>query len=694
MAVLVIGAAAFAAYANTFHAPFTFDDLSSIKDNPSILHLWPPWKALSPPGGWGFTVSGRPVLNFSLAINYALSGFNEWSYHALNLVIHILAGLALFGIVRRTFTRPLLASQFGERAWPLALAIACVWTLHPLQTEAVTYVIQRAESLMGLFFLLTLYAFVRSVDSPRPRLWQATAVAACLLGVGTKEIAALAPVLVFLYDRTFISGSFAEAWRRHRWRHLSLVATWLPLAWLLAGTGGDRGGTFHFADGSMWVGHGLTQFEAVTRYIGLTFWPHPQVFDYGLIPPPPLGVALLWAIPVLSLAAATVVALWRWPVAGFLGMWFFVILAPTSALPATLQIIVEHRMYLPLAAVLALVFGAVATWIGPRWTTVAGATLAVAAGVLTFQRNTVYQSQQALWEDTLAKRPDNARAHNNLGLAYYNLGRIDDSIAHYEISRRLDPSMANTHYNLGLALMKAGRASEAVEPFEEAVRILPYYFNAHLNLGIILMRLGREQEARAHFAEASRYDSAPAEVHFLFGVSLAELGRWDEAIRNYARAVEIDPGYSEAQSNWGVALFHSNSSAAAIEHFNAALRLKPDSADVHFNLGLALASLGRRDEAEAQYAESVRLNPENAAAQLNLGVALGQKGNLPDAVAHLEQAVRLQPDSPEAHYNLGFALLTVGRRPEARQHFQDALRLKPDYTAARDILQRLGETPP
>ncbi len=689
-----MGVAAFAAYSNTFHAPFTFDDLSSVTDNPSILHLWPPWKALSPPGGWGFTVSGRPVLNYSLAINYAVSGFDVWSYHALNLVIHFLAGLTLFGVVRRTFTRPVLAGHFGERAWPLALVIAVLWALHPLQTEAVTYMIQRAESLMGLFFLLTVYAFIRSIDSPRPRLWMSAAVAACLLGVGTKEIAALAPVLVFLYDRTFVSGSFREAWRRHRWRHVALHATWLPLAWLLAGTGGDRGGTFHFADGSMWVGHGLTQFEAVTRYIWLTFWPHPQVFDYGLIPPPPLGVAVMWAIPVLSLVAATAVALRRWPVAGFLGAWFFLILAPTSALPAVLQIIVEHRMYLPLAALLALVVGAAGSWLGPRAATVGGALLAIAAGVLTFQRNKVYESHQALWEDTLAKRPDNARAHNNLGLAYYNLGRVADSIPHYLESRRLDPSMANTHYNLGLALMKAGRGAEAVEPFEEAVRILPYYFNAHLNLGIILMQLGREQEARAHFAEAGRYDPAPAEVYFRLGVSLADLGRWAEAADSYARAVEIDPGQAEAQGNWGVALFHLNSSAAAIEHFNAALRLKPDSADTHFNLGLALASLGRQAEAQAQYAEAVRLNPENAIAQLNLGVALGQAGHLPEAIGHLEQAVRLQPGSAEAHYNLGFALLTSGRPAEARPQFQEALRLQPGYAAARDMLRRLDAAAP
>ncbi|HWA10351.1 MAG TPA: tetratricopeptide repeat protein [Opitutaceae bacterium] len=693
LAALLLGGTLLAAYANTFRVPFTFDDVSSVMDNPTILQLWPPWKALSPPERWGFTVSGRPLLNFSLALNYAISGFDVWSYHALNLLIHFLAALTLFGLMRRTFTRPVLADRFGEKAWPLALVITAVWALHPLQTEAVTYMIQRAESLMGLFFLLTIYGFVRSVETERGGKWQAVAVVSCLLGVATKEIPALAPIVVFLYDRTFVSGSFAEAWRRHRWRHLSLLATWVPLLWLLLGTGGDRGGTFHFRDGKMWVGHALTQFEAVTRYVGLTFWPHPQVFDYGEIPPPPLGVAAMWAFPLLVLLTATIWALWHRPVAGFLGACFFLILAPTSALPATLQIIVEHRMYLPLAAVLPLVFGAAALLLELRTVVIVGALVALAVGCLTRERNEVYRSGQALWEDNVAKRPENARALNNLGLTYYNLGRVQDSIPLYEKSRRLDPTVANTHFNLGLALMTVGRDSEAVPCFEEAVRILPYFSRAHLKLGIILMKLGREPEAVAHFQEAARYDSAPAEILFQYGVSLEELGRWDQAADQYAKAVQLDPKHAEAQSHWGTALFHLNAAPAAIEHFNAALRLKPGTADVHYNFGLALTAAGRPADAMSEYEEAIRLDPTLAGAQLNLGIALGQAGNLPGAIAHLQEAVRLRPDDARAQYNAGYAFLAAGRGPEAIPYFQNALRLQPGYAAARDMLRRLGATP-
>src|ERR1035438_6675615 len=231
----LIALAVLAAYANSFSGAFVLDDASSIAGNPTIRHLWPLGGPLSPPHGRGLTVDGRPILNISLAINYALSGIHPWSYHALNLLIHGLAGLTLFGVVRRTLDRLGMPADSAL----LALCAAFLWTLHPLQTESVTYVIQRAESLMGLFYLLTLYCFIRYADrTPRsdassnagktaPVLWAVFSVLACLLGMATKEVMVTAPVMVFLYDRTFFSGSFAQAWRRHRRLYAGLACTWL-----------------------------------------------------------------------------------------------------------------------------------------------------------------------------------------------------------------------------------------------------------------------------------------------------------------------------------------------------------------------------------------------------------------------------------------------------------------------------------
>ena len=440
LAAVMIGLGILAAYHNSFRGSLIFDDEPAILENPSIQQLWPVWKTLAPPAD--LTVTGRPVANFTLAVNYALSGTNVWSYHALNLLIHLLAGLTLFGVVRRTLLQPALRERFGRDAFPLAVVIALLWSLHPLQTEAVTYVIQRVESLMGLFYLLTFYCFIRSVESPRPRLWQGCAVAACLLGAATKEVTATAPLLVLLYDRTFVAGSFREAWRR-RWRlHVALAATWLPLVWLVAGTGWNRSGSAGLDVGITPWAYWLTQFEAVARYLWLSVWPHPLVFEYGTFWVHHCGEVAPYTLVVVPLVAATLVALWRWPAWGFWGAWFFVILAPTSLVPGAVQMIVEHRMYLPLAAVTTLAaMGIHAAVRRQSW--VVFAALALGLGMLTARRNEDYRSVLTIWSDTVAKRPNNARAHNNLGLAWSEMpGRLNDAIAQYEEALRLKPDYA------------------------------------------------------------------------------------------------------------------------------------------------------------------------------------------------------------------------------------------------------------
>ncbi|MGA2604929.1 MAG: hypothetical protein ABSG14_11940 [Verrucomicrobiia bacterium] len=182
--VLIIAAGAWA-YHNSFRGPFIFDD-ASILENPHIRQLWPIWDVMSAPPD--LTVNGRPIVCLSLALNYALGGLNVWGYHVFNLTVHLLSALVLFGILCRTFEGEKLRDRFGASAIWLAAAIALIWEAHPLQTESVTYIVQRSELLMGLFLLLTLYGTLRGSQSSRPHAWYLGAVVACALGMGSKEV--------------------------------------------------------------------------------------------------------------------------------------------------------------------------------------------------------------------------------------------------------------------------------------------------------------------------------------------------------------------------------------------------------------------------------------------------------------------------------------------------------------------------
>ena len=685
--------AALAAYLNSFAVPFVFDDVPAIVENSTIRRLWPLSDVLVPQLTGGVTVSGRPVVNLSLAVNYAISGTDVWSYHAVNLGIHLAAGLLLFGFVRRTLLTPVQRERFGAAAPPLAFSIAAIWMLHPLQTESVTYVVQRAESLAGFFYLATLYAFVRATDcyplvdkTPTPStskqsdssqllvdnrirrergLWLGVSFVACLLGMATKEVMASAPLLLLLYDRTFLAGSFRGAWQARGKFHLALAATWLLLGALVLGTGG-RGGTAGFGTTVSAWSYALTQCRAIVRYLGLSLWPQPLIFDYGLATARDLAAVWPQAVIVVVLLATTVVLLARRPVAGFLGAGFFALLAPSSSfVPVVTQTIAEHRMYLPLAAIVTLVVLASHRWWRAATPWLWGGVALVLAAVTTI-RNADYRTEESLWADTAAKLPTNARAHNNLGQAQFRAGRVADAMQSYERALALQPNYPETHYNLGVALAQRGEVAAAIAHYETALRLQPGYPEAHNNLGNAFIRTGRVPEAVGHFEAALRLKPDFAEAHSNLGNALLQSDRPADAAASLQRALEFKPHYPEARYNLGNALAAAGRMADALQNYQEAIRLKPDYAEPHINAGNALLQLDRVPEAVAHYEAGLRLNPSSAEGHNNLGTVFLHTGRPGDALKHFEQALAARPDFAEAQRNLAEAQAELGAPLRAR----------------------------
>jgi tetratricopeptide (TPR) repeat protein len=704
----LVALAGVAAYANSLSGPFVLDDIESIVSNPTIRHLSPIWSALWGPVRTG--TGGRPVLNLSYAVNYFLGRLNVWGYHAGNLAIHVLAGLALYGIARRTLPRllggsPANPSPAVGRDAPesaphsttlLALSLAIIWTVHPLQTEAVTYVSQRAESLMGLFYLLTLYYFIRYAEDGR--MGKAVcSVVFCALGMATKEVMVTAPVVVLLYDRTFVSGTFPDAWRR-RWRYyLALASPWILLGYLLKDVG-ERGVGIDLK--GPWWEYPLMESRVVLRYLGLAVWPHPLVLDYGRD-----VIRQTWAVAPYVAAILLILAAAAWAITrplgrrptaralGFAGAWTFLIMAPTSSFIAVAgQPMAEHRMYLPLAAVVAAAVLGLHSLLGRRSLPVLAA-LAVACGCLTYQRNRAFSSEEGIWKDTVAKCPQNYRAHAYLGYALAKIpGRLDEEVSQYQEALRLKPDFAEAHNNLGNTLEKIpGRQDDAIAQYEEALRLKPDMAEAHRNLGYVLAKIpGRLDEAIAHAREALRIRPDFAEAHVTLGIALESAGRVAEAVAEYEEALRLKPDDPEAHDYLGSALAKIPGRLNdAIPHFEEAVRLFPKSAEMRNNLGNVLKKIpGRLDEAIAQYEEALRLKPDSSEIHNNLGNALEDvPGRLNDAIAQFGEALRLKPDLAEAHRNMADSLDKIpGRLNEEIAQYEEALRLKPDDPEAHNNL--------
>ena len=676
-AALLAGAIALA-YAGSFRGPFILDDLPNIVQNPAIRSLWPPQRLFAdPPPG----IAGRPFVTLSLALNYAVSGERVWSYHLLNLLIHILGALTLLGILRRSLLGARLRARFGAVATPLAAAGALIWAVHPLQTQAVTYVIQRCESLMGLCFLLTFYCAIRGWASARPLRWHAAAVAACLAGVGSKEVIVAAPPLLWLYDLMFVHRTPRDAFGRSRALYAGLLGC-LALLAVLTATAGIR--TLGLERLSITPAqYAVTQPGVVLHYLRLAFWPRPLVLDYQW----PIAHASQAVVPGLILLLLLGGSAWacvRARPIGFLGAWVFLILAPTSSVIPIRDLAFEHRMYLPLAGLVTLVVAgsyalgqALAAARGSglerqvrerrlaRAGIVAGAVVTLALGCSTFVRNRDYRSDLSIWTDTVRKRPLNAGAHLNLGAALQDAGRLEEARAHTERAARLNPGSAEAKNNLGCLLARQGDLDTALAYLIEAARIDPGYAEAQYNLGNVLYQADRLAEAEPH----------------------------------YRRAVELRPTYLSAWRNLGKTLQAVGRPADAATSYRRALGLAPQDAETHHALGMVLLGAGRLSDALASFRTAARLKPawlapQNAAAWI---LATHPDPSVRDANA----AIRMAEDLAErtGHENPGIldtlaaAYAAGGRFEEAIRTAQRAVALAdasgPEETA-RSIRQRLA----
>ena len=525
IALLLIAVAA--VYADSFDGAFVFDDFPAIVENPHVRSLQPLSQSLGAPAE--APTAGRPIAAFSFAVSYAVAGgYRAWWFHAMNVAIHACAALALFGVIRRTLSTPALRPRFGPSSTSLAFLVALLWAVHPLQTQAVTYIIQRTESLMGLFLLLTLYCAIRGTTR-----WTTLAVLFCALGMATKQTMVGAPLLVVLWDWLF--GA------RMRWKfYAALAATWLLLAWLVVSE--PRPHSIGAIEGWTPLSYLLTQGGVILHYLRLAIVPWPLAFDYDWPPAKgllPIAVPFALVTALLGLTMAGIARRRPW---AFPGAWCFIILAPTSSvLPIVTEVAAEHRMYLPVAGVLALVLlGAhilARRLERPRLVAIVATAWLVPLAILTVARNRVYENDERVWTDTIARRPSDARAHNNYAVDLFKSGRLDEAEAHARQSVALNPARAASQQTLGIVLLSKGRADEGIDALEESRSLDPTDAHTHVSLGEAYGAKGDLGAASMAFLDAAQYQPDDPFVLNRAGWILATAP--EPRIRDGARALSL-----------------------------------------------------------------------------------------------------------------------------------------------------------
>lgn len=658
LTLIVLGAAA---YMNALDGPFLLDDQRTVRENDSIRDLSDLGRVLHPAAQT--PVTGRPVPNLTFAVNYALGGEAVRGYHVVNITIHLLTGLALFALLRRTVPRMrgggVTAPSPGDDL--TALAVAALWLVHPLNTETVNYVTQRTESLLGLFYVTALWAATRAVEAKRPLRWEVGAALAALCAVGSKETALTLPLVLVLWDRAFAFDSFASAWAARKRLYGLTLLSWLLFAFFA------RELPFFAEKGfqtevSRWV-YLAHQGPIVLRYLGLAAWPQALVFDYGGPGPLNLGTALPAVAVVAVLGLATLVAVVRWPRLGFWGAWFFITLAPASSfIPIPTEVGAERRMYLPLAGVLLLAVW-LTRWLLTRignvdrrrqtgWVLTGAAVLVL--GVATHARNRDYQEGLRIWQTSLARWPQ-PRAHEHISMFLRDAGRIEESIAQLRLAIDQSP---NARHALASALLERGQVQEAVTHFREYLRQWPD--DPHIIVG-------REE----------------------FGLALLQARDPAGAAEQFRAIIALDPNYARARIGLGDALIAMNQPAGALEAYREAVRLQPGNLIALMNLSVLQRSAGDIGGAVQTLRRAVSVAPQEVPARQQLIRLLFGLNDYAAAETELRALLTLTPQDAAALNMLGLALVAQNRPAPARESFEQALAVDPAFTPARENLARM-----
>jgi Flp pilus assembly protein TadD len=483
------------AYSNSFSVPFIFDDRDTIIANYALRSLWPGLGLFgtSP----DMTSYGRPLIEFSLAINYAISGLEPWSYHVVNLFAHLACGIFVWRLVAELLIAGRLSA---ERAENLALVTVSLWLVHPIQTAAVTYTVQRAEIFVSLCYAATMLFALRSARLPKRHGGTGNAMLACLfcaLGMLCKESMATAPLAVVLLD-VLLFRFRGDDLRRRLPVHAGLALSWILLAVLMWRFPRGRSVGF-YENGPGAMDYLLMQGGVILHYIRLVLLPFGFCLDHDW----PVPAGFIAALPaVLTVALMGGIALWfslRGNVFGCAGVLIFLILAPTSSvIPVMTSTAAEHRMYLPSAFLILLVVGACGAVLGSVRSSIKLATVmgfAAFLAALTFQRNTTFGSAPAIWSEVVERYPASRRAWNNLGTSLLLEEREDEALAAFLKALALKPDFGPGLANISGILERKGRMAEAERFAARAAEIIGENPSVQIRHARLLLSLGRSAEA-------------------------------------------------------------------------------------------------------------------------------------------------------------------------------------------------------
>ena len=628
VAIVLVG---LIAYANTFHAPFVLDDIPGILEKPALQNG-------NPGQIWDSSPHTRFIACLTLALNYRVGKYEVVGYHMVNLGIHLINSILIFLLAQAMFRTPIIKQttgpDFQNHGQLIAFMAALLFVSHPIQTQAVTYIIQRVASLATLFYLTSLFFYIKGrlsqiAGSGRTPIifYFSFALLATILAMLTKEIAFTLPIALVLVEACF----FTTRLRALTPKLLLFLPFFLAIpivAWIVLPQMSWEmlsSMTSETQDISRWH-YLLTQSHVICTYLRLFILPVHQNLDYDY----PIAVTF-WELRTAACCLVTIalVSLTAWFYAknrllSFGLFFFFVALSVESSFIPIRDVIFEHRLYLPMVGLVIasaigifLMLQSLANQLSKRSISlkpqkvfvILTLIFTVMGTVMTYRRNLVWQSATTLWEDTVRKSPLKARPHNNLGVAYEMAAKYQEAIECYQTAIRIKPNWADAYNNLGNAYQKMELYPEALATYRKTLTIDPNYYKAWLNLGIVYRKGGQYAEALKSYQQALAINPKFELTYYNMGLAYEKSGHLNQAIDAYQKALTLVQDLAEAYNNLGGIYCKRQEYQQAILAYNNAIKARPGWAVAHYNLGMVYLLKDQIQNAVAQWEIAVSLDP-------------------------------------------------------------------------------------
>jgi protein O-mannosyl-transferase len=572
LAIILIPCLGIVVYANTFLCSFHYDDLFFIVNNSFITHIQNPlniWKIFPT----------RFVTFFTFALNYHCHQFNVFGYHLFNLAVHLCSAILVWWLTLLTFSTPafeensakskqlglLKGQKMTRHADVIALLAGLVFVSHPVQTEAVTYIWQRVTSMAALFYLASLSLYVKSRLVPdtgralsRGMFYYICSLMIAIMAMFTKEMTVTLPFMILFYEISFLKtkGNFNGGHIIPFFLTLWIIPLTIVLAILPTRSVSfwEVRSVIHGLNGISSVHYFLTQLRVMVTYIRLVFLPLHQNLDYDY----PVSKTI-FEIPVLaSLSFLILVLFWakrifsKYRLISFSIFWFFLTLLPESSFLPFKDVIVEHRLYLPMAGYsIFLVSSMYYLWGKRSLKTMVIVLVGIITcySVLTYQRNRVWKDDITLWNDTVGKSPHKARAYANRGVGYDRQGEYAKAMVDFNKAIDIDPQLAEAYISRSSLYAQQGKIAQALSDYDTIIKLMP-------------------DDGKTYYSRSVIY---------------AQQGHWTRAIEDLNKAIELNPNYEEAYNNRGGIYAKQDELIPAIFDLNKAIEINPEDTDTYNN---------------------------------------------------------------------------------------------------------------